>query len=442
MIVKTETLVDGVAEVIHAPFALLRRLGVAPAAAMSPGDLRGNAQLLSQGVLGVLWQTARRAPPWEDVSRAWEASARAGHVSSPDLCGAFDPADRVRVVGDNAASSALREALHAGARRTIDLSTYYLQRDDTGRAVAAQLLAAVRRGVRVRLVADAAIVRKKQRDGSGAEDLLHELRAGGVEVRGWHDPARPFDTNHRKLLLVDGAHLLLGGRNIADHYAGPDWRDVEVHVEGPTAASVEALFARTFEGAPEPPGEPGARVRATTPRDLTSHATFVFLLRCLRDARETVDVENAYLFAHPAMVRAIADATRRGVRVRLLTNSAESNDLDFANYRLYAGLMALREAGASVHLRRGRGRTLHCKYFVADRRWVSLGSTNLDYYSPRFCTEANLQVESEALGEELTAWFEEGLRDADEARDLAALARVRDAQTFARVFDRLLRDGQ
>ena len=97
MIVKTETLVDGVAEVIHAPFALLRRLGVAPAAAMSPGDLRGNAQLLSQGVLGVLWQTARRAPPWEDVSRAWEASARAGHVSSPDLCGAFDPADRVRV---------------------------------------------------------------------------------------------------------------------------------------------------------------------------------------------------------------------------------------------------------------------------------------------------------------------------------------------------------
>lgn len=439
---KTETLVDGVAAAIHAPFSLLRRLGVAPAASMSPGELRGTAQLLSLGVLGVLWQTARRAPDWEPVSHAWERAASAGHVSSPDLCGAFDPADRVRVVGDNAASFALRRALHEGARRTIDLSTYYLQRDDTGRDVAAQLLAAARRGVRVRVVADAAIVRKKQREGCGASDLLDELRAGGVNVREWHDPARPFDTNHRKLLLVDGEHLLLGGRNIADHYAGSDWRDVEVHVEGPTAASVGALFARTFEGDPEPPGEPWARVRATTPRDLSTHATFVFLLRCLRDARDAVDIENAYLFAHPAIVRAIADATRRGVRVRLLTNSAESNDLDFANYRLYAGLLELRDAGASIHLRQGRGRTLHCKYFVADRRWVSLGSTNLDYYSPRFCTEANLQVESDALGEELTAWFEQGLRDAEAARDPEALARVRDAQRLGRVFDRLLRDGQ
>lgn len=439
---NTPRLVDAVADGIHAPLSLLRRLGVAPAAAMSPADLRGNAQLLSLGALGALWQAARRAPSWPRVSEAWERAAAQGDVNDPALCGAFDPADRVRVVGDNAQSFALREQLHAGARRAIDLSTYYLQRDDTGRAVTRQLLAAARRGVRVRVVADAAIVRKKQREGNGSEDLLGELRAGGVEVRGWHDPARPFDANHRKLLLVDGEHLLLGGRNIADHYAGPDWRDVEVLVQGPGAARAEALFTRTFEGLPEPAASPGDLVRATTPRDLTAHATFVFLLRCLRGARRSVDVENAYLFAHPALVRAIAAATARGVRVRLLTNSVESNDLDFANYRLYAGFLPLLDAGATLHLRRGRGRTLHCKYFVADGRWVSLGSTNLDYYSPRYCTEANLQVHSESLGEELSAWFEEGLREADEARDRAALARVRDAQGVGRVIDRLLRDTQ
>ena len=44
----------------------------------------------------------------------------------------------------HAASFALRKALHEGARRAIDLSTYYLQRDDTGREVAAQLIAAAR----------------------------------------------------------------------------------------------------------------------------------------------------------------------------------------------------------------------------------------------------------------------------------------------------------
>ncbi len=439
---NTTRLVDAVADAIHAPLSLLRRWGVSPAAAMSPEDLRGNAQLLSLGALGALWQSARRAPSWNEVSLAWERAAAQGNADDPSLCGAFAPADTVRVVGDNAQSFALRAQLHASARRTLDLSTYYLQGDDTGRAVAQQLLAAARRGVRVRVVADAAIVRKKQREGNGSEDLLAELRAGGVEVRGWHDPARPFDANHRKLLIVDGEHLLLGGRNIADHYAGDAWRDVEVLVQGPGAATAEDLFTRTFEGRPEPAATPGALVRATTPRDLATHATFVFLLRCLRSARRSVDIENAYLFAHPALVRAITAATARGVRVRLLTNSVESNDLDFANYRLYAGFLPLLDAGATLHLRRGRGRTLHCKYFVADGRWVSLGSTNLDYYSPRYCTEANLQVQSEALGEALTGWFEEGLRDASAARDRDALAQVRDAQGLGRVIDRLLRDTQ
>lgn len=438
MSVQPQRLIDGLADAIHAPLALLRRGGVAPAAAMSPGELRGSAQLLSQGALGELWQKARRAPDWDAVSDAWTRAA----ADTPRACGRFHPDDRVRVVGDNARSFALRAALTAGAQRTLDLSTYYLQSDHTGRAVAEQLLDAVRRGVRVRVVADAAIARKKQRDGNGGEDLLDALRAGGVEVRRWRDPERPFDANHRKLLIVDDAALLLGGRNIADHYAGDAWRDVEVLVEGPSVSRAAELFTRTFHGEPEPSPRPDAIVRATTPRDLAAHATFVFLLQCLRDAREDVDIENAYLFGHPALVRAVAEATRRGVRVRLLTNSAESNDLDFANYRLYDGLCALRDAGAEIHLRRGRGRTLHCKYFVADKRWVSLGSTNLDYYSPRYCTEANLQVESETLGAALGEWFEEGLRDADAATERSALTRVRDAQGLGRIIDRLLRDTQ
>jgi phosphatidylserine/phosphatidylglycerophosphate/cardiolipin synthase-like enzyme len=99
------------------------------------------------------------------------------------------------------------------------------------------------------------------------------------------------------------------------------------------------------------------------------------------------------------------------VRVRLLTNSVETNDLDYANHRLYTGFRALLDAGAELSVRRGEGRTLHCKYFVADGEWVSLGSSNLDYYSPRFCTEVNVQAHDPDLGARLTGWFEAG-RDA------------------------------
>ncbi len=437
-------LVDAVATAIHLPLRAMKRMGVAPAASLSDGEIRGNAQLLSLATLGALWHLRRRSPPWAEVSRAWEQHA-GSHGVDPWRAGRFDPADRVTLVTDNAEAFALRTRLHAAAARTLDVATYYLQGDDTGRAVVSELVAAAKRGVRVRLVADGAIVRKKQLEGLGALDRIEDLRAGGVEVRLWHDAARPYDANHRKLLLVDGAHLVMGGRNLADHYAGSAWRDVELHVHGPSARTAAALFERTFEGRPEPafdPAAPAALVHATTPADIASHGTFVYLLQCLGAARRTVDIENAYLFAHDALVRAIASATARGVRVRLLTNSAESNDLDYANHRLYTGFGPLLDAGAELHLRRGRGRTLHCKYFVADGEWVSLGSTNLDYYSPRHCTESNVQARSDELGAALTAWFEAGLADAERATDRAALARFAASQTLGRAIDALLRDSQ
>jgi phosphatidylserine/phosphatidylglycerophosphate/cardiolipin synthase-like enzyme len=83
-----------------------------------------------------------------------------------------------------------------------------------------------------------------------------------------------------------------------------------------------------------------------------------------------VDIENAYVLEHAALQEALAAACRRGVRVRLATNSAESNDLQFMNWRLQRSLLALLDAGVEVHLRQGAGRTLHGKYFVADGLWA------------------------------------------------------------------------
>lgn len=436
--------IDVLARVIHATLEGLSRVGFAPARQLSPTDLRGSAHLLSAGSLGVLWQHRRRAPPWDEVSRAWERAVD-GAAVDPSLYGTFDPDDRFELLSDNRGAFEARARLYASATRRIDLATYYLQSDETGEATARALLDAVARGVRVRLVADGYIVRKKDYETPGALALLDRLEAGGVAVRRWRDPRRPYDTNHRKMLLVDDTSLLIGGRNIADHYAGDAWRDVELLVTGPTAARASALFERTFHGDPEPTrrrGEPGGVLCATTPEDILTHPIFVYLLQCVRAATRTVDIENAYLFGHDALVRQLAAARARGVRVRLLTNSAETNDLDYANHRLYTGFRALLDAGVELSVRRGKGRTLHCKYFVVDGEWVSLGSSNLDYYSPRFCTEANVQARSPELGAMLTTWFEQGLADATPLTDRAEVDAVLRGAGVSRVLDRLLRDTQ
>lgn len=433
--------VSALARALSVPLGALRRLGFPPVARLSPGELRGRAHGLSYGLCATVWQALRRAPSWDEVSRAWEDAVARTDGVDPGLHGRFDGADTVALLGDNREAFAARARLYARARRRIDLATYYIQADEVGRATLRDLAAAVARGVRVRFVADAQVMRQKEQAGLGALGLVDALRAAGVEVRLWEDPARPYDVSHRKLLVVDGEAVLLGGRNLAEHYAGEAWRDVEILVEGPTAREAEALFERTFAGQPEPRGAGGV-LHATAPADVRGHAGFVYLLQCLRAARRTVDLENAYYLRHPALERSLVAARRRGLRVRLLTNSAESNDLDFANYRLYAGFRGLLEAGVEVWLRRGAGRTLHGKYFVVDGAWVGLGSTNLDYYSPRYCTDLAAHVSSPALGAALGAWFERGLAEADRLTDPARIEAVLRRERVARGFDAVLRDLQ
>jgi phosphatidylserine/phosphatidylglycerophosphate/cardiolipin synthase-like enzyme len=88
------------------------------------------------------------------------------------------------------------------------------------------------------------------------------------------------------------------------------------------------------------------------------------------------------------------------------------------------------------------GRTLHSKYVVVDDEWVSCGSHNLDYYSPRYCCETHLVVRDERLASRLTVFFESGVEDAtplsldDEVRPFLR------RHTVPRAFDRVFRDFQ
>ena len=256
--------------------------------------LRATANALGYMLRARLWTWRQRELEWQAINEAWQrrAADAAGGPPAPPL----DPADRIRVLTTGEEGFAARAALYASASATIDLATYYVQADDTGRSTVEALAACVARGVRVRLLVDRGLTVHKDREVAGTLDLIARARAAGIAVQEWRDPRRPYDAQHRKILLIDGRAAIVGGRNIADHYSGSEWRDADVLIEGPSAAALVPLFEAVWAGE-APPRALGPWLDYV-PEGVAADAIAVAALAAIGGAQKTVDVELAY-FAVP-----------------------------------------------------------------------------------------------------------------------------------------------
>ncbi|HEL2980355.1 TPA: phospholipase D family protein [Stenotrophomonas maltophilia] len=146
------------------------------------------------------------------------------------------------------------------ATRSIDLQTYIFDKDDSARLVIDELLAASRRGVKVRVLIDQlSAISDLQILGalSGAHENF-QLRVYnptfGKARLNYFDYAgsvlccfRRFNQRmHNKLLVIDDAIGVVGGRNYQDDYY--DWdreynfRDRDVLIAGPEARAMAANF--------------------------------------------------------------------------------------------------------------------------------------------------------------------------------------------------------
>lgn len=391
-------------------------------------ELRGYALAIEYMLQAGAWSRRHGAPSWSAVHAAW-ARCAASTARRDALAGQLQRDDRFELVADGPEAFERRSDLYARARQRLDVASYYIQPDETGHDTVQAWAACVARGVRVRLLVDAYAMRKKALEVDGMPALLDALARAGVELQLWHDPHRPFDSTHRKMIVVDGHTALVGGRNFADHYRGRAWRDVDLLLQGPSVAALADSFDALWRGlpAPLPPARPW---QDHVPADILDDPVMTFVLSAIGGARASVDLELAYFVDQPPLCDALVQASRRGVRVRLLGNSAASNDLPYVVWSAMRGMRTLLEAGCEVHLRPGVGRTLHCKYVLVDRAWVSFGSHNLDPYSSRYVCENNLVAHAPALGEALGAFFDSGLAQAEplqleQARQWLARNRLR-----------------
>jgi phosphatidylserine/phosphatidylglycerophosphate/cardiolipin synthase-like enzyme len=153
-----------------------------------------------------------------------------------------------------------RVNLIRSATTTIDLQTYIYDEDDAGRLVLDELLVAARRGVRVRLLMDQLAAMQSVETLAALSGVhrnfqvrLYNPVLGRARVTYpqyliaaaccWRQLNQRM---HTKLLLVDGAVGITGGRNYQDDYYDwddqYDFRDRDLLVAGPVAREMAVDF--------------------------------------------------------------------------------------------------------------------------------------------------------------------------------------------------------
>jgi putative cardiolipin synthase len=295
---------------------------------------------------------------------------------------------------------------------------------------------------------------------------------------------------HNKSFTVDNQAAILGGRNIGNEYfeADPDlaFADLDVLVIGPVVKEVSTAFdlywnselaypALVLKGNP-PTAEEIEQKRQKLSEFVAQQSDSAYLA-ALRDSdlannirQNTVHyywgkaevvydlpekiqqdfdqiqyhlapqlgpyfarVQKELIIFSPYFVPGkkgtafLTQLSRRGVRVRILTNSLASTDVGivhsgYAKYRknllrdgveLYELNKRLtpqqRKETKSPH--GSSTASLHAKSFVFDRQTVFIGSLNLDPRATLHNTEIGVVLESEVLGGGMGQWFDDNIEE-------------------------------
>ncbi len=307
-----------------------------------------------------------------------------------------------------------------GAQESITFETYIYWSGDIGRQFSDALCERARAGVKVHVLLDWI--------GTGKIDgkFLADMKSAGVEVERYHPPhwydwSRLNNRTHRKLLVVDGKVGFTGGVGIADAWDGnaetkDRWRDSHYMIEGPAVAQMQAAFgdnwiktrAHVLLGPAYYPelaqiGRSRAQVFKSSPTEGSESVRLMYLLS-IASATRNIRLEAAYFVPDDLTVEMLIAARRRGVTIEIIVPGphTDSTIVQAASRSRWGALL-----DAGVRFYEYQPTLFHCKVFIVDDVWVSVGSTNFDNRSFRLNDEANLNIYDPVFAAEQISVFED-----------------------------------
>jgi len=301
------------------------------------------------------------------------------------------------------------------AKESVRLEMYIIQPGEPGESFRNALVAAVKRGVRVQVLADAL--------GSVSlpKNFWLPMTAAGGEFRYFNLPGldRMGLRDHRKLMVCDDHRVFIGGINIGPEYAGDGvnkgWRDLGLHFHGTLARELSAAFDEMFAIAEFKHSRFAWLRHAIRQRRIEANEVTVLLgapgwrhnhmIRSLvRDFKKAQDIRIicAYFLPTIRVLHALRRAARRGARVQLIL--AAHSDIPLmrlASHGLYRRLLK-----DGVEIYEYQPQVLHAKLIIVNHDTVYAGSANLDVRSLVLNYELLLRIENHGFAKEAEEIFE------------------------------------
>lgn len=313
------------------------------------------------------------------------------------------------------------------AHHEICFQFYIIRRDATGEMLAEILRERARAGVRVFFLYDAI---GSNRLGEG---YLKRLRRCGVRCL----PFLPFKPlrrrvqlnfrNHRKLVVIDREIAYTGGMNVGEEYAGRHprhgrWYDVHMRVTGPAVPQLldefaaDWIFASGKKKDPFPanaawfqpvypapqPGVGQIQTVSSGPDQEVNRMHSNVLFGSSR-AQERLWIATPYFVPDNAILAVLHTAALAGMDVRVVTQGDKPDKwLPYFGARYFWA--PLLQHGVRIYqIREGM---MHAKMMLADNKFATAGSANLDVRSLALNFELNLNFYSRREIREIESLFE------------------------------------
>jgi cardiolipin synthase len=344
--------------------------------------------------------------------------------------------NKVTLLFDGPRTISAMMAAVSKAKDTINLETYLFDQDPLGLKFAELLIAKQREGVQVSIIYDCV--------GTLGTPQAFFDRMQGVGIRLLpFQPVNPLhrpwrwklnNRDHRKILVVDGKVAFAGGVNITAAYARSSlsrsptqgtapagWRDTHLQIEGPAVAALQWMFLDNWASQKEgdlperdyfpplpPAGDKVLRVLRSQPGSNLEIFKAYFL--AIQGATKSIHITAAYFIPDAQIMKALLEAAKRGVDVKILLPKISDSWLTTHARRSFYTQML--RGGIKIH--ELRGSVLHAKTAVIDGSWSTVGSTNMDTRSFLHNKEVNVVVMGDGFGREMEEAFGVDLKESDE----------------------------
>ena len=317
------------------------------------------------------------------------------------------------------------------AKHTVYLQTYIYEIDSIGIYIGNALKQAAQRGVTVNVLLD----------GFGCKDLpkayVKELVATGVRVMFYRQKISPWTLKknrlrrlHRKVAVIDGLVGFVGGINIIDDHNAPHKIppriDYAIQIEGALlphiAKNVHQLWRRIswmhLRRASHLPVMPKNKHHAF---DTSTGIKAAFVVRdnvlhrrdiedayldAINHAQSEIIIANAYFVPGRKFRKALVDAAKRGVKVKLLLQGKMEYFLMSATHAFYSVFL-----NNGIEIYEYRKSFMHSKVAVIDNYWATVGSSNIDPFSLLLAHEANVFIQDQPFASELRLDIESSMKN-------------------------------